>query len=87
MSPYCCASRDIRCELQFDYGLRQKRSRKLEDRPMNFVTEAGKVISVDQQVAKVNDKVVKKGQVRLILMKWRCTKAKLPQVSSQGPGT
>ncbi|THV01421.1 hypothetical protein K435DRAFT_853830 [Dendrothele bispora CBS 962.96] len=50
------------CEVQFDYGLRQKRSRKLEHRPGSFTAESGKEIVVDQKVAAVNDEVTKKGK-------------------------
>ncbi|KAK7465506.1 hypothetical protein VKT23_005481 [Stygiomarasmius scandens] len=50
------------CEVQFDYGLRQKRSRRLEYRPGSFTSKSGKEIQVDQQVAAVNDQVTKKGK-------------------------
>ncbi|KAI0783135.1 exonuclease V [Abortiporus biennis] len=50
------------CELQFDYGLRQKRSRKLESRPTSFVTAEGKTIDVNKKVAKVNDQITTKGR-------------------------
>jgi hypothetical protein len=53
-----------RCELQFDYGLRQKRSRKLEDRPASFTSAEGKIISVEKQVAAKNDRTVQRGRVR-----------------------
>ncbi|EMD42251.1 hypothetical protein CERSUDRAFT_90860 [Gelatoporia subvermispora B] len=50
------------CEVQFDYGLRQGRSRKLAERPKEFVTAQGKTIAVDQKAAVINDRIVKKGQ-------------------------
>ncbi|KDQ63099.1 hypothetical protein JAAARDRAFT_75646 [Jaapia argillacea MUCL 33604] len=50
------------CEVQFDYGLRQKRFKKLEDRPTSFVSAQGRQISVDKKVAQQNDKVLQRGQ-------------------------
>ncbi|KAI0059507.1 hypothetical protein BV25DRAFT_1993601 [Artomyces pyxidatus] len=50
------------CEVQFDYGLRQGRSRKLADRPASFVSATGKTITVEKQVAASNDKILKRGQ-------------------------
>ncbi|KAI0076060.1 hypothetical protein K474DRAFT_1698644 [Panus rudis PR-1116 ss-1] len=50
------------CEVQYDYGLRQKRTLKLEKRPSSFVTAEGKTITVDQSIAAVNDKIVKRGK-------------------------
>ncbi|KAH8094725.1 exonuclease V a 5' deoxyribonuclease-domain-containing protein [Cristinia sonorae] len=50
------------CEVQFDYGLRQKRTKKLEDRPAEFKTATGKTIVVDQTVAVVNDRVAQRGR-------------------------
>ncbi|KAF8346993.1 exonuclease V a 5' deoxyribonuclease-domain-containing protein [Amanita rubescens] len=41
----------IWCEVQFDYGLRQGRSRPLEARPKSFVSASGKSISVEKKVA------------------------------------
>ncbi len=52
-----------RCEVQFDYGLRQRRSRKLELRPVSFLSSGGKVISVNREVAAVNDRITKRGKV------------------------
>ncbi|KAA1467815.1 hypothetical protein DENSPDRAFT_354355 [Dentipellis sp. KUC8613] len=49
------------CEVQFDYGLRQGRSRKLADRPASFTSAKGKVINVAHQVAEMNDKTQKRG--------------------------
>ena len=51
--------------MQFDYGLRQKRHKKLADRPQSFVTEEGKTITVAQQVAAVNDRTLTRGRVGL----------------------
>ncbi|KAH9948234.1 exonuclease V [Amylocystis lapponica] len=50
------------CEVQFDYGLRQKRSRALKDRPKTFVTEQGNLITVDQQVAFTNNNTATRGK-------------------------
>ncbi|KAJ3922231.1 exonuclease V [Lentinula edodes] len=49
------------CEVQFDYGLRQLRHRKLKDRPASFVTDQGKEIIVDKGVAAKSDATKKKG--------------------------
>ncbi|KAJ4485730.1 exonuclease V [Lentinula aciculospora] len=49
------------CEVQFDYGLRQQRHRRLKDRPASFVTELGKEIVVDSGVAAKSDATKKKG--------------------------
>ncbi|KAJ3527690.1 hypothetical protein NM688_g8096 [Phlebia brevispora] len=50
------------CEVQFDYGLRQGRSRKLEDRPSKFVTAEGTLITVNNAVAVVNDRIATRGK-------------------------
>ncbi|THH29053.1 hypothetical protein EUX98_g5136 [Antrodiella citrinella] len=50
------------CEVQFDYGLRQKRFKKVEERPTEFQTAAGKTIIVDTSVAVVNDLVAERGR-------------------------
>ncbi|KAI0372237.1 hypothetical protein BV20DRAFT_964361 [Pilatotrama ljubarskyi] len=50
------------CEVQFDYGLRQKRYKKLEDRPSSFVTAEGKTITVVENVAAQNDRTVTRGK-------------------------
>ncbi|KAH9891706.1 exonuclease V [Cubamyces lactineus] len=50
------------CEVQFDYGLRQQRYKKLEDRPTAFVTAEGKTINVVQDVAAKNDRTVTRGK-------------------------
>ncbi|KAI0657362.1 exonuclease V [Cubamyces menziesii] len=50
------------CEVQFDYGLRQQRHKKLEDRPATFVTAEGKTIDVVQDVAAKNNRTVSRGK-------------------------
>ncbi|KAH9081484.1 exonuclease V a 5' deoxyribonuclease-domain-containing protein [Lactarius deliciosus] len=50
------------CEVQFDYGLRQGRSRALADRPEAFVSAEGKVITVEKKVAQANEKVLGRGR-------------------------
>ncbi|PIL31323.1 hypothetical protein GSI_06021 [Ganoderma sinense ZZ0214-1] len=50
------------CEVQFDYGLRQKRHKKLAERPKSFVTAEGKTITVAHQVAAVNARTVTRGK-------------------------
>ncbi|KAJ6479187.1 exonuclease V [Mycena vitilis] len=50
------------CEVQFDYGMRQKRFRRLADRPASFRAESGKEILVQRDVAARNDKTTKRGQ-------------------------
>lgn len=52
-----------RCELQFDYGLRQKRSRKLESRPASFRTGTGKEIVVEKAKAAKREVGLTKGKV------------------------
>jgi len=52
--------------VQFDYGLRQGRSRALANRPDSFVSAEGKVIMVDKKVAGVNEKVLERGRVRVL---------------------
>jgi len=52
-----------RCEVQFDYGLRQKRSRPIESRPTSFVSAQGKEIFVEKTVAVKNDHITKQGKV------------------------
>ena len=49
--------------MQFDYGLRQQRHKKLEDRPATFVTAEGKTIDVVQDVAAKNNRTVSRGKV------------------------
>ncbi|KAI0756402.1 exonuclease V [Daedaleopsis nitida] len=50
------------CEVQFDYGLRQKRYKKLGDRPDSFVSAEGKTITVSHAVAAVNHRTVTRGR-------------------------
>ncbi|TBU36401.1 exonuclease V a 5' deoxyribonuclease-domain-containing protein [Dichomitus squalens] len=50
------------CEVQFDYGLRQRRNRKLSDRPASFTTAEGKTITVAHQVAVANNLTVTRGR-------------------------
>ncbi|KAF7981088.1 hypothetical protein HWV62_34783 [Athelia sp. TMB] len=50
------------CEVQYDYGLRQMRFKKLEHRPSSFTTSEGKNITVKKQVAAKNDVRLKHGQ-------------------------
>lgn len=53
-----------RCEVQFDYGLRQKRFKKLEDRPASFTSAQGKEIFVEKKVAAKNEIHITRGKVR-----------------------
>ena len=55
-----------RCGVQFDYGLRQGRSLALARRPDSFVSAGGKEMMVDKNVAKVRDKALKRGRVRIL---------------------
>jgi exonuclease V len=55
--------------VQFDYGLRQGRSRALADRPDSFVSAEGKVIMMDKKVAEVNEEVLEHGRVRVFFSK------------------
>ncbi|KAF9469771.1 exonuclease V [Collybia nuda] len=50
------------CEVQFDYGLRQKRSRPIASRPKTFRSAQGKEISVKESVALKNDETTKQGK-------------------------
>ncbi|KAF6766747.1 exonuclease V a 5' deoxyribonuclease-domain-containing protein [Ephemerocybe angulata] len=43
------------CEVQYDYGLRQRRSRPVNQRPKSFKTSTGKEITVEVKVAAKND--------------------------------
>ena len=52
--------------MQFDYGLRQKRWLKPEERPDTFVTEEGKTITVDKGVAVQNFRTATRGQARTV---------------------
>ena len=53
-----------RCEVQFDYGLRGKRSRPIGKRPNSFVSSSGKKISIEKSIAEKNDVITKQGRVR-----------------------
>ncbi|KAL1676119.1 exonuclease V [Schizophyllum commune] len=50
------------CEVQFDYGLRGKRSRPLKDRPRSFRSSKGKEITVAPEVEAKNDARTKGGR-------------------------
>jgi hypothetical protein len=52
-----------RCELQFDYGLRGMRHLSLKKRPEVFKSASGKDITVQKDVAVVNDVTLRKGRV------------------------
>ena len=54
--------------MQFDYGLRQQRHKKLADRPASFVTAEGKTINVARQVAAVNARTVTRGTVGSVVL-------------------
>ncbi|KAF8899111.1 exonuclease V [Infundibulicybe gibba] len=49
------------CEVQFDYGLRQRRSAPIEKRPESFLSAEGKKISVEKGVAARNYATTRKG--------------------------
>ncbi|VDC08039.1 unnamed protein product [Peniophora sp. CBMAI 1063] len=49
------------CEVQYDYGLRQRRWIELEKRPASFLTADNKVIQVNQKIAADNDRTLKSG--------------------------
>ncbi|KAF9055971.1 exonuclease V a 5' deoxyribonuclease-domain-containing protein [Panaeolus papilionaceus] len=50
------------CELQFDYGLRGKRSRPTKDRPTSFKSATGKTIHVEKKISADNEVITKHGQ-------------------------
>ncbi|KAF9486478.1 hypothetical protein BDN70DRAFT_988033 [Pholiota conissans] len=50
------------CEVQYDYGLRGRRSRPLARRPKSFVSSTGKTISPAVPIAQENDITTKQGQ-------------------------
>ena len=52
-----------RCEVQFYYGLQQRRFLPLNIRPTVFVTPAGKEVKVSQKVAVKNDMRMTAGRV------------------------
>jgi exonuclease V len=56
-----------RCEVQFDYGLRQRRSRPIASRPESFVSAQGKEILVEKSVAVKNDHITKQGKVSIVV--------------------
>ncbi|KAF8512848.1 exonuclease V [Hysterangium stoloniferum] len=49
------------CEVQFEYGLQQQRSRRIDTRPQSIVTRQGKEISVKKKTAELNDVVLREG--------------------------
>ncbi|KZV76389.1 hypothetical protein PENSPDRAFT_598720 [Peniophora sp. CONT] len=49
------------CEVQYDYGLRQRRWIELEKRPTSFLTADNNVIQVNQKIAADNDRTLKSG--------------------------
>ncbi|KAG6899576.1 hypothetical protein C0993_009047 [Termitomyces sp. T159_Od127] len=49
------------CEVQFDYGLRQRRHMPIAQRPQSFISAQGKEISVSKKVAAKNDVRTKQG--------------------------
>ncbi|KAG2075178.1 hypothetical protein BDR04DRAFT_1228933 [Suillus decipiens] len=51
----------IWCEVQYEYGLYGKRHKPLERRPSSFTSKYGKQIQVRQNVAKQNDRTLKRG--------------------------
>ena len=59
----CFKTETLRCEVQFDYGLRGKRSRPIGNRPKSFVSASGKKISVEKSIAEKNDVRTKQGRV------------------------
>ena len=54
-----------RCEVQYDYGLRQRRSKPLKSRPTSFKPEKGKEIVVEQKAAEKRERIVNAGTVSL----------------------
>jgi hypothetical protein len=53
--------------MQFDYGLRQMRFKKLDQRPASFTSGEGKIIWVEKKVAAINDRTVKRGRVCFLI--------------------
>ncbi|KAF8522852.1 exonuclease V a 5' deoxyribonuclease-domain-containing protein [Gautieria morchelliformis] len=49
------------CEVQFEYGLQQYRSKRLDKRPESFITREGKEIRVEKETAQRNDVVLREG--------------------------
>jgi exonuclease V len=56
---------DPSLQVQFDYGLRQKRHLRTTERPATFVSATGKKIHADQSLAIVNDAKLREGEVSL----------------------
>jgi len=54
-----------RCEVQFDYGLKQGKSLPVSKRLTSFQTDKGKTINVNTDVAVSNDLTLKAGSVTL----------------------
>ncbi|KAF8846138.1 hypothetical protein BDN67DRAFT_891221 [Paxillus ammoniavirescens] len=52
----------IWCEVQYEYGLYGRRHRPLAQRPSSFASKSGKQIRVHQDVAKNNDRRLKRGK-------------------------
>ncbi|KAG6889146.1 hypothetical protein C0992_006295 [Termitomyces sp. T32_za158] len=50
------------CEVQFDYGLRQRRHKPIETRPQSFISAQGKEISVTKEVAVKNEVRMNEGR-------------------------
>lgn len=71
-----------RCEVQYDYGLRQRRSKPLKSRPTSFKTEKGKEIVVEQKTAAKREKIVTAGTVSnfLFLLRKATFKASLSRL-------
>ncbi|KAJ7597432.1 exonuclease V [Mycena floridula] len=51
------------CEVQFDYGLRQRRYLRLESRPGSFTSREGKEIVVEKAVSAQNEKILNQGRI------------------------
>ncbi|KAF5312739.1 hypothetical protein D9619_002639 [Psilocybe cf. subviscida] len=49
------------CEVQYDYGLRGKRSRPVKNRPKSFVSASGKTIVPTVAVAQTNENTTRQG--------------------------
>ncbi|KAJ8518764.1 hypothetical protein ONZ45_g4210 [Pleurotus djamor] len=50
------------CEVQFNYGLQQRRHLRPENRPKTFTTDSGKVITVKQETVQENFQITSKGK-------------------------
>jgi exonuclease V len=53
----------VATQVQFEYGLRQRRHKKPERRPASFKTAQGKQISVDTAQAVRNNITIERGKV------------------------